>query len=90
MNCYGDCRAHWCGIDGKRHSINFLADGTNQTTAGLKAAAQEERDRLNAEIIDTIRAMQAALDAGTAPALRVNVVDETVDETTDTADAGEW
>lgn len=83
-------RAQWCGLDGKQRSIDLLANGQNQTTAGLKAAAQEERDRLNAEIIDTIRAMQAALDDGSAPALQLDAVGETVDETTEPAAAGEW
>lgn len=83
-------RAQWCGIDGRQHSMDFLADGANRTTAGLKAAALDERERLNSEIIETVRAMQAALDAGSAPALQLDAVDETMDETTDEAAAGEW
>lgn len=83
-------RAQWCGLDGKQREIDLLADGANQTTAGLKAAAQEQRDQINAEIIATIRAMQAALDDGSAPALHLDAVGESVDETTETADAGEW
>ena len=63
--------------------MDFLADGANRTTAGLKAAALDERERLNSEIIETVRAMQAALDAGSAPALQLDAVDETMDETTD-------
>lgn len=83
-------RAQWCGLDGKQREIDLLADGENQTTAGLKAAAQEQRDQINAEIIATIRAMQAALDDGSAPALHLDAVGESVDETTETAEAGEW
>lgn len=83
-------RANWCGIDGKNRHINFLTDGRNGQTAGLRQAAQEQRDRLNAEIIDTVRAMAAALDAGVAPALTVDAVDETVDETAEPVTVGEW
>lgn len=83
-------RAQWCGLDGKQREIDLLADGANQTTAGLKAAAQEQRDQINAEILATIRAMQAALDDGSAPALHLDAVGESVDETTETAEAGEW
>ena len=83
-------RAQWLGIDGKQRRINFLTDGRNGATAGLRQAAQEQRDRLNAEIIATVRAMAAALDAGTAPALQLDAVGETVDETTEPATVGEW
>ena len=83
-------RAQWCGLDGKQRKIDFMADGVNQTTAGLKAAAQEERERLNGEIIATIRAMQTALDSGSAAALFIDAVGETVDETSPAADVGEW
>ena len=83
-------RANWCGIDGKNRHINFLTDGRNGQTAGLRQAAQEQRERLNAEIIATVRAMAAALDAGTAPALTVDAVDETVDETGEPVTVGEW
>ena len=83
-------RANWCGIDGKQRRINFMTDGRNGQTAGLRQAAQEQRDRLNAEIIDTVRAMAAALDAGVAPALTVDAVDETVDETAEPVTLGEW
>ena len=78
LRCF---HAQWCGIDGKRREIEFFADGRNSATAGLLAAAQEQREELNAEIIDTIRALAAALDAGEAPALEVYAVGETVDET---------
>lgn len=74
-------RAQWCGIDGKQRQIDLLADGHNRVTAGLLTAAEEQREELNAEIIDTIRALAAALDAGSAPALEVYAVGETVDET---------
>lgn len=83
-------RAQWCGIDGKSRSIDFLADGANQTTAGLKEAAQDERERINREILATVRAMQAAIDSGDAPAIRLDVVGGTVDGTTQTTAAGEW
>lgn len=83
-------RAQWCGLDGKQRQIDFMADGMNHATSGLREAAQGERDRLNDEIIETIRAMQAALDAGSAPALFVNAVDGTMDRTNATAEAGEW
>lgn len=74
-------QALWCGIDGRQRSIQLFADGRNRATTGLRDAAQEERERVNAEIIATIRAMNAALDAGTAPALTLDVVDDTVDGT---------
>lgn len=83
-------RANWCGIDGKRRSIDFMADGRNGATFGLKQAAQDQRDRVNAQIIDLIRAMNTALDAGTAPALQLDAVGETVDETTEADAVGEW
>lgn len=83
-------RAQWQGIDGKRRHIDFLADGRNGATEGLKQAAAERRDDINAAIIDTVRAMSAALDSGLAPALTVDAVGETVDETKHSAAAGEW
>ena len=83
-------RANWCGIDGKRRSIDFLTDGRNGATSGLMQAAQDQRDQINAEIIATIRALQAALDDGSAPALQLDVVGRSVDGTTSAADAGEW
>ena len=83
-------RANWCGIDGKRRTIDFMADGRNGATFGLKQAAQDQRDRVNGQIIALIRAMNAALDAGTAPALELDAVGETVDETTDAGTVGEW
>lgn len=83
-------RVNWCGIDGKRRGLDFLATGRNNATAGLRQAAQEERDRVNGEIIDLIRAMSAALDTGEAPALTLDVVGETVDETAEPVTVGEW
>ncbi len=75
-------RAQWLGIDGKRRHIDFLTDGRNGATAGLKQAAREQRERINSEIIETVRAMGAALDAGIAPALMLDAVERTVDGTT--------
>lgn len=83
-------RAQWCGLDGKRRSIDFMANGQNGATVGLRQAAREQRDQINAEIIETVRALSAALDAGTAPALTLDAVGGTVDETTEPATAGEW
>jgi pilus assembly protein TadC len=83
-------RAQWQGIDGKSRHIDFLADGRNGATAGLRQAASEQREEINAEIIDTVRAMSAALDSGLAPALTVDVVENTVDETKYGAAPGEW
>lgn len=83
-------RAQWCGIDGKRRHMDFLANGRNGATVGLRQAAQEQRDRINSEIIETVRALAAALDAGEAPALTVDAVGGTVDETTEPATVGEW
>lgn len=83
-------RAQWCGIDGHRRTIDFLADGRNGATFGLKQAAQDQREQINHEIIETIRALNIALDTGEAPAISLDVVGETVDETAAAADAGEW
>lgn len=83
-------RAQWQGIDGSRHEIGFFADGCNRATAGLKAAAQEQREQINAEIIATVRALNAALDAGEAPALHLDGVEKTVEESTTGASVGEW
>lgn len=83
-------RAQWCGIDGRRRHIDFIADGSNGTTDGLKRAARDQRNQINTEIIETIRAISAALDAGDAPALHLDAVEKTVEETADAAAAGEW
>ena len=83
-------RVNWCGIDGRSRGLDFLATGRNRATAGLRAAAQENRDQINAEIIELVRAMAAALDSGEAPALQLDAVGETVDGTTAAATAGEW
>lgn len=83
-------KAQWCGIDGKNRSIDLWADGANGATAGLKAAAQEQREQINAEIIATVRALNVALDAGEAPALHLDGVEKTVEESTTDASVGEW
>ena len=80
-------RVNWCGIDGKSRMLDFWATGDNRATAGLREAAQESRDQVNAEIIALVRAMAAALDSGEAPAISLDAVENTVDETTA---AGEW
>ena len=74
-------RVGWFGIDGKGRKLDFLATGKNKVTAGLRAAAQEQRDEINDQIIDIVRAMAAALDDGRAPALTVDGVGKTVDRT---------
>lgn len=83
-------RVNWCGIDGKSRMLDFLATGKNRATAGLRDAAQESRDQINAEIIALVRAMAAALDSGEAPAITLDAVEKTVEETADAATAGEW
>ena len=82
-------RVNWFGIDGKRRWLDFFATGINGATTGLRTAAREQRDEINAEIIQIVRAMAAALDTGEAPALRLDGVDETVDETSEEMIAGE-
>lgn len=83
-------RTQWCGIDGNRRTIDFLTDGQNLATAGLRQAAQEQRDAINAQIILEVRALGAALDSGQAPALNLDAVGKTMDETTGPATVGEW
>lgn len=83
-------RVNWCGIDGRSRNLDFLATGKNRATAGLRTAAQESRDQINAEIIELVRAMGAALDSGEAPAIYLDAVEKTVEETTEPATAGEW
>lgn len=83
-------RTNWIGLDGKRRMIDFLANGRNNATSGLLTAAQDQRETINAQIIEIVRAMNAALTDGGAPAICLDVVGESVDETTETAEAGEW
>lgn len=83
-------RTNWIGLDGKRRMIDFLANGRNSATAGLMTAAQGQREHINAQIIELVRAMNTALNDGDAPALCIDAVGESVDETTETELAGEW
>lgn len=83
-------RVNWCGIDGKSRVLDFLANGRNGATTGLQQAAQEQRDQINAQIIELVRAMSAALDSGEAPAITLDAVEKTVEETTAATAAGEW
>lgn len=83
-------RTQWQGLDGKRRTIDFLANGANGATAGLMQAAQESRDEVNARIIDVIRTMCAALNDGEAPAILLDGVEKSVDETSESCNAGEW
>ncbi len=55
-------RTNWMSSDGKSRSLDLWADGSSRTSAYLTAAADAERDRLNAEIIDRIRALYARID----------------------------
>ncbi len=83
-------RTNWIGLDGKRRMIDFLANGRNSATSGLLTAAEGQRENINAQIIELVRAMNTALNDGDAPALCIDAVGETVDETTDAELAGEW
>jgi hypothetical protein len=57
-------RAQWLSSDGKNRTIDLCARGRDRATRGLAAAAQAERDRLNQEAIDRIRALAWALESG--------------------------
>lgn len=57
-------RAQWLSSDGRNRSIDLCARGRDRATRGLAAAAQAERDRLNQEAIDRIRALAWALESG--------------------------
>lgn len=83
-------RTNWIGLDGKRRMIDFLANGRNSATSGLLTAAEGQRENINAQIIELVRAMNTALNDGDAPALCIDAVGESVDETTEAELAGEW
>jgi hypothetical protein len=59
-------RASWMSSDGKNRTIDLCATGRGRASRGLAEAARAERDRLNQETIDRIRALACALDAGDA------------------------
>lgn len=82
-------RTEWVSTDGKRREIDFLATGANDATAGLRTAAQEQRDQINAEIIEAVRALNAAITAGCAPVIVCDVVEKTIEKTTAAATVGE-
>lgn len=57
-------RAQWLSSDGKNRSIDLCARGRDRATRGLAAAARAERERLNQEAIDRIRALAWAVESG--------------------------
>lgn len=57
-------RAQWLSSDGKNRSIDLCARGRDRATRGLAAAARAERERLNQEAIDRIRALAWAVENG--------------------------
>lgn len=57
-------RASWMSSDGRNRTIDLCATGRGRATRGLIVAAHDERDRLNQEAIDRIRALACALDTG--------------------------
>jgi hypothetical protein len=57
-------RASWVSSDGKNRTIDLCATGRGRASRGLAEAARAERDRLNQEVINRIRALAAALEAG--------------------------
>lgn len=57
-------RASWVSSDGKNRTISLCARGRDKATRGLIAAARAERDELNQEAIDRIRALALALETG--------------------------
>lgn len=57
-------RAQWLSSDGKNRTLDLCARGRDKATRGLAAAAQEERDRLNQDAIDLIRALAYAVETG--------------------------
>lgn len=57
-------RAQWLSSDGKNRTIDLCARGRDKATRGLEAAARAERDRLNQDAIDLIRALAYAVETG--------------------------
>ena len=57
-------RAQWLSSDGKNRTIDLCARGRDKATRGLEAAARAERDRLNQDAIDLIRALACAVETG--------------------------
>lgn len=57
-------RAQWLSSDGKNRTIDLCARGRDRATRGLAAAARAERDRLNQDAIDLIRALAYAVETG--------------------------
>ena len=57
-------RAQWLSSDGRNRSIDLCARGRDRATRGLEAAARAERDRLNQDAIDLIRALAYAVETG--------------------------
>lgn len=55
--------ASWLSSDGRNRTIDLCATGRGKASRGLAAAARAERDRLNQEVIDRIRALSLAVDA---------------------------
>ena len=57
-------RTSWMSSDGKNRTLELCTTGKDRTTRGLAIAARAERDRLNQEVIDRIRAIALALETG--------------------------
>ena len=57
-------RAQWMSSDGRNRTIDLCARGRDKATRGLEAAARAERDRLNQDAIDLIRALAYAVETG--------------------------
>lgn len=47
-------RMQWQSVSGKGYSFDFFADGRNPTTQHMLGLVQDERDELNAEIIQRV------------------------------------
>lgn len=57
-------RAQWLSSDGRNRTIDLCARGRDRATRGLATAARAERDRLNQDAIDLIRALACAVETG--------------------------
>ena len=80
-------RAQWLSSDGKNHTIDLCARGRDRATRGLAAAAQAERDRLNQEAIDRIRALAWAIESGDSS--QATVFEPLPDDQTEDETAGQ-